>query len=52
MLLLFAVLSVLALADLAHFWQHFGTDMHVAAVQGFASASTGRHGTLLAEIWH
>ena len=44
--------AVPALADLAHFWQHFGTDVHVAAVWGFASASTGRLGTLLAAIWH
>ena len=44
--------SVPALTDLANFWQQFGTDMHVAAICGFVSASTGRLGTLLAAFWH
>ena len=44
--------AVPALADLAHFWQQFGNDVHVAAVLDFASASTGRLGTLLVAIWH
>ena len=63
--------AVPALADLAHFWLQFGTDVHVCAVPaladlahcwqqigtfapiwGFASASTGSLGTLLAEFWH
>ena len=43
--------AVPALADLAHIWQQPGTDVHVAAVWGFASASTGRLGTLLVAIW-
>ena len=52
MSLLFEVLPVPELADLVHIWQQFGTDVHVATVWDFASARTGRLGTLLAAIWH
>ena len=52
MLLLFEILPVPELADLAHFWQQFGADVHVSAVWSFVSARTGRLGTLLVAIWN
>ena len=52
MALLVEILPLPALAVLAHFWQQFGTNVHVSTVWGFASAITGRLGTLLAAIWH